>query len=39
MLRERERFFFSPVFSRSAGHGGSMVSLCVFCALLTLSEA
>ena len=30
---KRERFLFSPVFSRSAGRGGSMISLCVFCAL------
>ena len=26
--RERERFLFATVFSRSAGHGGSVVFLC-----------
>ena len=30
---ERERFLFAAVFSRSAGRGGSVVFLCVFCAV------
>ena len=31
--RERERFLFATVFSRLAGHGGSVVFLCLFCAV------
>ena len=32
--RERERFLFDAVFSRSAGRGGSVVFfLCAFCAV------
>ena len=33
--RERERFLFATVFSRSAGHGGSVV---FFCACFVLFE-
>ena len=36
--RERERFFFAAVFSRSAGHGGSVVFFVLFERSMKLRE-